>query len=156
MRILTSTLAALLAAAPLAGCASDPVQPSPSDGGQEAKAAAGSDARNAQLYRAHAGEPVDGFVGRVNNWTVLDEESLVVWTGVNRGYLLELVGPCIELPWAQRITFTNDGFTRIGVFDDVIVLGRQPQTMPCPIREIRPVDGKAVKAAQRQEREGAG
>jgi hypothetical protein len=106
------------------------------------------------LYRAHAGAPIDGFIGRINNWTVLDEHSLVVWTGVNRGYLLELVGPCIELPWAQRITFSNDGSSRVGVFDDVIVLGRQPQTMPCPIREIRPVDGKAVKQAQRQARAG--
>lgn len=161
MKTLVCTIAVLLAASSLTACATGaeqagsqqprtyPVAPNQPD----------ADTRRAQLYRAHAGEPIDSFIGNVNDWTSLDEHSLVVWTGPNRGYLLEVMGPCIELPWAQRITFSRSGISGLKVYDDVIVLGRQPQTMPCTIREIRPIDAKAVKQAEkagREARRGAG
>jgi hypothetical protein len=165
MRSLRSVLAALLATSSLAACATDPglaaagqsapSQSAPSQAAayQSAPNPAGdntrlSDAQRAQLYRDHAGAPIDGFVGRVNDWTSLDEHSLAVWTGPNRGYLLEVMGPCIELPWAQQITFSKGAYSGVKVYDDVIVLGRPTRTMPCTIREIRPIDAKAVKRAR--------
>jgi hypothetical protein len=161
MKILTLTVAMLLAATSLVACATGPGQ-------TEAPAARDypvapnqpdADTRRAQMYRDHSGKPIDAFLGTINDWTSLDEHSLVVWTGPNRGYLLEVMGPCVELPWAQRITFSNGGYGRLSVFDDVIVLGRQPMSLKCTIREIRPVDAKAVKQAEKAERDarkGAG
>lgn len=155
MKILESLIAVLLAATSLTACATAPDQ----DGAPAARDypvapnQPDADTRRAQLYREHSGEPVDGFLGTINDWTSLDEHSLVVWTGPNRGYLLEVMGPCVELPWAQRITFSNGGYGRLNVFDKVIVLGRQPMTQQCTIREIRPVDAKAVKQAERAARE---
>jgi hypothetical protein len=40
-------------------------------------------------------------------------------------------------------------------FDKVIVLDRDAMTMPCPIREIRPVDIKAIRHAEQDRREMA-
>jgi hypothetical protein len=147
MKLLVFSATALLAVSALAACATDPNRP-PS-----------ADTQRANLYRAHAGEPINSFIGRVNDWTSLDETALVVWTGPKRGYLLEVLGPCIELPWAQRITFSRSSVSGVKVYDDVIVLGRQPQTMPCTIREIRPIDVEGFKRAEKAEREarqGAG
>ena len=161
MKILTSAVAALLAATSMAACATGPGQAGAPTARDYPVAANQPDAdtRRAQLYRDHAGDPIDAFLGTINDWTSLDEHSLVVWTGPNRGYLLEVMGPCLELPWAQRITFSNGGYGRLSVFDDVIVLGREPQSQKCTIRVIRPIDAKAVKQAERAEREarkGAG
>jgi hypothetical protein len=142
MRPLHLGWAALAAWSMLAGCAT-----TGPTGSEDA------DSRRATLYRAHAGEPVDGFFGPVSDWTSLDDQSLAVWVGPNRGYLLEVLGPCQELPWAQRITFDTGFASRISRFDSVIVLGRGPQTMPCKIHDIRPLDAKALKQAQQVTRD---
>lgn len=145
-------LAAALAAsalATLAGCASSPSQA----GGDSASTYMDSDDRRAALYRAHAGEPINGFLGGIHSWTALNEHSLVVWTGSQTGYLLEIAGPCSELPWAQAITLSNGRFSRVDLFDEVRVLGRGGvHTIPCPITKIRPLDTKALREAEKAER----
>ena len=138
MKTLPLLVAVAATLASLTGCASDP------------STYVDRDKERAELYRAHAGAPVDGFLGRINSWTSLDEHSLVVWTGANKGYLLEVMGPCQELPWAHEITLSNGQFSRVTRFDKVMVRGRGVDTMPCPIREIRPIDSKAVREAQKQ------
>ena len=71
--------------------------------------------------------------------------------GPNRGYLLEVLGPCQELPWAHEITFdTGISRSRISRYDEVIVLGRGSMAMPCKIHDIRPLDAKALKQALKQ------
>jgi len=79
--VLTMALATALAAA-LGGCASAGTQL--------------SDEATLGLYRAHAGEPVGSFryFGRLNGWTPLGDETLVVWTRPKEAYLLELFGSC--------------------------------------------------------------
>lgn len=112
------------------------------------------DTQRAALYRAHAGESIDGFFGPVSEWTSLDDQSLAVWVGPNRGYLLEVLGPCQELPWAHEITFdTGISGSRISRYDHVIVLGRGSMAMPCAIHDIRPLDAKALKQARKQARD---
>ena len=138
LRFVLAACVALLAAA---GCASTNTT------------GVGIDAQRAALYRAHAGEPIDGFLGRINSWTSLDDTALVVWTGANRGYLLEVMGPCQELPWAHTITLSNGQFDRVSRFDELRVIGRGVAAIPCQIREIRPIDVKAVKEARKQARE---
>ncbi|RPE77104.1 DUF6491 family protein [Vulcaniibacterium tengchongense] len=123
-----------------AGCASDPKL---------------RDADRLELYRANAGAPVGNFqyFGRLDGWTPLGDSALAVWTKPNQAYLLELNGPCQDLDFANAITVTNQ-FGRVhSRFDKVIVLGRGVDRMPCFIREIRPIDVKALKQAEKDKRE---
>jgi hypothetical protein len=102
------------------------------------------------LYRAHAGAPVGSFhyFGRLNGWTPLGDSALVVWTRPKQAYLLDLNGRCPDLDFAQAITITNQFGTVYAHFDKVIPLARGA-TIPCHIREIRPLDVAAIRDAER-------
>jgi hypothetical protein len=113
-----------------------------------------SDADKLQLYRAHAGAPVPNFqyYGRLDGWTPLGETALAVWTKPSEVYLLELKGTCQDLDFAQAITVTNQFGRVYQNFDKVIVLGQGANQIPCWIKEIRPVDAKALKQAESEKR----
>ncbi len=111
------------------------------------------DAEKLELFRAHAGEPVSSFwySGRINGWTPLGDSALVVWTRPSQAFLLELFGPCQDLQWSPFISFTSTGNRVNARFDSVIVRTRSPVPgPPCRIREIRPLDVKAIRAAEKQ------
>lgn len=131
--------AAMLA---LAACASTPKQ---------------TDAERLELYRTHAGEPVNDFryFGSLNGWTPLGEQALAVWTRPNEAFLLELTSPCMDLDFAPAISITNMMGSVSARFDDVIVRGggNRAGRIPCRIERIRPLDVKALKQAQRDLRE---
>lgn len=115
------------------------------------------DADRFALYRQHAGEPVSGFryFGSINGWTPLGDAALAVWTRPNQAYLLTLSGGCPELDFAHAITLTHQFHTVSARFDRVIPLGHGPRVaIPCHIREIRPLDVAAIRAAQREMRTG--
>ena len=137
-----STLFSLALAAALGGCASAYPQ---------------GDDPKLDLYRAHAGEPVDRFnyYGRLNGWTPLGDEALAVWTRPNEAYLLELFGPCRDLPFAPAISLSNHMSRVSARFDSVTPLGGAvgPSNIPCRIETIRPLQVKALKQAQRELRE---
>lgn len=118
-----------------------------------------SDSEKLALYREHAGEPVKRFhyFGNINGWTPLGNKALVVWTRPSEAYLLDLSGPCQDLDYAPAITITNRMGDVSARFDDVIVRGggTAPIRIPCKIWEIREVDVKAVKQAERDLREAA-
>jgi hypothetical protein len=132
---------ALLAAVGLSACAS-----SSALRGQE----------RLEIYRAHAGEPVDSihYFGRYNGWTPLTDTSFALWTRPSKAYLIEVYGPCSNLDYAERLSFRdNDGFLSAR-FDDVYAhggLGIHP--IPCRIKEIRPLDMKAVRSAEKAARD---
>ena len=109
------------------------------------------------LYRAHAGEPVASFnyFGSLNGWTPLGDETLVVWTRPSEAYLLELFGPCRDLAFAPAISLSNHMNRVSARFDSVSPLGGAvgPINIPCRIETIRPLQVKALKAAQRELRE---
>ena len=104
------------------------------------------------LHRGHAGAPVNHFnyFGSINGWTPLGDSALTVWTRPNQAYLLELAGPCPELDFAPAISISNQMGRVSARFDKVTVQGRSHSPVfPCHIREIRPLDVKALKQAER-------
>jgi hypothetical protein len=112
-----------------------------------------SDAEQLAMYRAHAGEPVKDFhyLGSLNGWTSLDDRALAVWASPSRAYLLQLMGPCNGLDFASAISITSQMGTVSARFDQVIVRDNTSAIqVPCRIQEIRPLDVKGLRQAQRE------
>ena len=109
------------------------------------------------LYRAKALEPVKGFhyFGTLSGWTPLGEEAVAVWTRPSEAYLLEVDGPCRDLDYAQAISLTQRSGMVYARFDKVIprLGGSNPPVLPCQIREILPLDVKALRAAEKAARD---
>lgn len=120
-----------------------------------------SDNEKLALYRSHALPPVESFryLSRIDGWTPLGDSAIAVWTRPNEAYLLEIDGPCPDLDFAHVIGLTSQMGTVHSRFDKVIPRttgGIQP--VPCFIRQIRPLDVKAIKSAEkdiRRQREEA-
>lgn len=116
-----------------------------------------TDAQRLEIYQANAGEPVDSFrfFGRLSGWAPVGDSALAVWTRPNEAYLLDLAGPCQDLDFAPAISLTNFAGQVSARFDEVIVRGGGSGIgrIPCRILEIRPLDVKAVDAAQDELRE---
>ncbi|TKS53625.1 hypothetical protein E4582_01775 [Luteimonas yindakuii] len=114
------------------------------------------DAQKLELYRSHAGEPVSSFnfFGRLNGWTPLGDSALAVWTRPSEAFLLQLTGRCPDLDFAPAISLTSTQNRVHARFDKVIPLDRNPHSIPCHIAEIRPLDTRALRTAERELREG--
>ena len=117
---------ALTAAALLAGCASGPKLD----------------------YTDYAGEPVKSFyMSNFDGWNIVSKDQLVVWSGMNKAYLLKVTGYCPDLQYANAIAVTSTANT-VDRFEKVIV-GRDR----CFINEIRPLDTKQMKEDRKLLRE---
>ena len=119
-----------------------------------------SDNDKLALYRAHAMAPVGSFryLNRIDGWTPLGDTALAIWTRPNEAYLLEVDGPCNDLDFAQAIGLTSQMGIVYSRFDKVIPRAGGTRPIPCQIREIRPLDVKAIKSAEqdiRRQREEA-
>jgi len=106
-----------------------------------------SDKVTLQRYNDYAGAPVESFsyLGRFDSWRALGRDKLVVWTGMNSAYLLTVQTPCPDLQFAQHIGLTSTAGSVSSGFDSVQV-GRHER---CRITEIRPVNYKDLRAAER-------
>jgi hypothetical protein len=92
-------------------------------------------------YVDYAGEPVEGFTAmRIQGWTPVAREKLLVWTGINEAWLVRVWDGCEDLLFANLISVTRTG-SRVSRFDTVRVGNDR-----CPITEIRPVDIRHMKA----------
>jgi hypothetical protein len=101
-----------------------------------------------QFVTEFAGEPRSSIsFMRSHDFEPLGEHTLLLYESINRAYLLEIEDFCPELTSALAIGVNNKTSTLNAKFDSVIVRGRS-----CRILEIRPVDVKAMKAAQKQRR----
>lgn len=101
-------------------------------------------------YTDYAGEPVKSFYMSGNDfdgWNAVSKDQLVVWTSMNKAYLLRVNGYCPDLPYAQAIAITSTA-NKVDKFEKVIV-GRDR----CFISEIRPIDTKQLKADRKLLRE---
>jgi hypothetical protein len=99
-------------------------------------------------YTEYAGEPVKSFyMGNYDGWSAVSKDQLVVWSGVNKAYLLTVTGYCPDLEFASRIAVTSTGNT-VDKFEKVLV-GRDS----CLIKEIRPIDTKQMKEDRKLLRE---
>lgn len=102
-----------------------------------------------ERYLDYAGEPVDHFRygGRLSNWRPLSRDRVVVWTGVNDAYLLSVGGHCPDIEFAHTIAIAQHG-SHVSRGDSL----RLPDGQRCLITEIRPVDYKSLKQAEREAR----
>ena len=80
----------------------------------------------------------------------LGRHTLLLYESMNRAYLVEIEDFCPDLPTAMAIGVDNKTSSLSAKFDALRIGGRS-----CRILEIRPVDVKAMKAAQKAEREAA-
>lgn len=128
MKTSPAFVGALAAAAALAGCAS---------------------MKKSQLdYREYAGEPVKSFyMNNFDGWAPVSKDEVVVWSGINKAYMLKVAGYCPDLQFANAIGVTSTANT-VDKFEKVIV-GHDR----CFIQEIRPVDVKQMKADRKLMRE---
>ena len=104
------------------------------------------EAAKLELYRQFAGEPVRDFhFWRLDRWDVLGTHDIAVWTNTTDAYLVHVAKPCFGLDFASTIALTSTQQRVYARFDSVLF-----EQQRCRIAEIRPVDGKAYKAAQRE------
>ena len=133
-----AAIVGIVVAAGLAACASGPPRVS-------------SD-QTLERYQSYAAEPVDQFTfTRIDSWESLDDSHIVLRTGPNDAYLLTVYATCRDLRFAHTIGIVSAMGHTLSRFDKVKV-GRDT----CPIREIRPLDVRQMKAdaeALRQYRE---
>src|SRR6187431_781224 len=99
-------------------------------------------------YTEYAGEPVKSFyMSNFDGWSAVSKDQLVVWSGLNKAYLLTVTGYCPDLQFANAIAVTSTANT-VDKFEKVIV-GRDR----CFINEIRPLDTKQMKEDRKLLRE---
>jgi hypothetical protein len=99
-------------------------------------------------YTEYAGEPVKSFyMNDFDGWTAVSKDQIVVWSGINKAYLIKVTGYCPDLQFANAIAVTSTANT-VDKFEKVIV-GRDR----CFINEIRPIDTKQMKADRKLLRE---
>ncbi len=91
-------------------------------------------------YREYAGEPIKSFyMNDFDGWSPVSKDQLVVWSGINKAYLLRVTGYCPDLQYANAVAVTSTANT-VDKFEKVIV-GRDR----CFISEIRPIDTQRMK-----------
>ena len=106
-----------------------------------------SDAERLDIYKAHAGEPVSKIRNfSLIDWQLVDDEHVVLRTKPNESWLLTVAGPCLDMGGASpSLGISSSGAYIMSKFDRILV---KDSGIDCMIQEIRPVDVKAVRAAQ--------
>ena len=63
--------------------------------------------------------------GGIRDWRAVDNDTLYVQDRRRNWYRAELLGPCLDLPWAHAIGFETRGVDRFDRFSDVRVRGQR-------------------------------
>jgi len=93
-------------------------------------------------YEAVAGEPVDGFhFFTLQRFELLGPQTIAVWTRVNKVFLIDVQRPCPGLEFAGGIGLSSSQ-NRVSTRFDAVQFDRER----CQIKQIRPVDSRALKA----------
>ena len=104
-----------------------------------------------ELVTRYASEPKSSVpFARSYDFEPLGQHTVLLYESMNRAYLVEIEDFCPDLPTAMAIGVDNKTSTLSAKFDAVRIGGRS-----CRILEIRPVDVKAMKAAQKSGRDPA-
>ena len=114
-----------------------------------------SDTDRLALYDAHAGAPVKQIrFYNAMGWDRIDDQHVVLQMRPNESWLLRLSGPCLQ--WSNGSPFLGlssfSGMT-LSTFDKVVAPGSNQ--LSCLIQEIRPLDVKALRAAEKALRDKA-
>lgn len=112
------------------------------------------DADRLALYRANAGEPVDSiqYFGSYNGWTPLGGGTMALWTRPSQAWLVEVYEPCSDLDYAHTIGIRSIGGRLSARFDRIHVSNNGLIPLECTIKEIRPLDVKAIRVAEKDAR----
>lgn len=131
---------ALAGAAMLAACAS-PVAPAASGAGEPATAAA--PANSQRCFRPD----------QVNGWRAGEKDTVYVRTGVRRVFRMQLLGPCPDVNWSERIGIEATGSPWICSGLDATVISPSPiGPRRCPVKvitELTPEEAASLPARYR-------
>lgn len=97
-------------------------------------------------FEQYAGKPVAQIrYFQLLNYETLSDDTIAVWKGVNKVFLIKVLPPCQGLQFANAMHLTNS-MTHVFTqkFDHVIFADQR-----CAIAWIKPVDYKAMRAAKR-------
>ena len=102
------------------------------------------------MYEEYAGAPVDRIrtFNGIDRWQSLSPSKLVVWTTVNRAWLLTLSAPCSGIEFQHTINISSTNSTVYRRFDKV-----EFEHQVCFIRQIHPIDYKTLKRERREKSE---
>lgn len=105
-------------------------------------------------YTSYAGAPVADFqtFGHFDSWSAVDDRHVLIQTGPRDAYLVKVIPPCINLPFANRIAFTSRFPNTVQSGFDSIRVGRES----CRIIEIRPVNYRQMRADAKAEKDARG
>ncbi|HEY1632089.1 MAG TPA: DUF6491 family protein [Rhizomicrobium sp.] len=87
--------------------------------------------------------------GRIYNWTVLDNKTLVVEDLSHNKFRMALMGDCQGLSFKERIGFKSMGATALSCMtpgDDVIIRNFGTGGQRCPIAKIVPYTAELQKS----------
>lgn len=103
-----------------------------------------------QRYMAYAGAPVSSFsaLGRIDGWRPLTRDTLIVWTGLNDAYLLNVEPSCMGLGFAMRIGITTSVGSSVQSGFDYVRFRDGYRRERCRILEIRPIDYRRMRQEQ--------
>ena len=106
-----------------------------------------SDTDRLALYEAHAGEPVKQIRNHnAMGWDRIDDQHVVLSMRPTESWLLRVSGPCLDWGSASPVLrLSSSGAYVMAKFDRILTDG---SPVSCRIEEIRPVDVKAMRAAQ--------
>ena len=106
-----------------------------------------SDTDRLALYDAHAGAPVKQIrFYNAMGWDRIDDEHVLLSMRPNDTWLLRVSGPCLDWGSASpTLRLSSTGPYVMAKFDRILTEG---SPISCRIEEIRPVDVKAMRAAQ--------
>lgn len=85
----------------------------------------------------------------VNSFSAVDDERVNLRVGVKDYYQLELIGPCPDIDWAQRIAIQSRGGSSICVGSDAVLIAPShvgPQR--CHVRTVRKLTPEEVEALE--------
>jgi Family of unknown function (DUF6491) len=109
-----------------------------------ATAAAASPTPTLETFLQYAGPPIDSFtyLGHYDGFRTLGGRDVVIWTTINDAYLIRVMNPCTNLPFANAVKLTSSVKTVTRSVDAVLV-----EHDRCRIESIRHVDYLAMKKA---------
>ena len=105
-----------------------------------------SDNDRLAMYQAHAGAPVKQIRNHDPiSWDRIDDQHVLLATRPNESWLLTVSGPCLDWGSSSPVMVLSSTGPYVTKFDRISIPG---SPMSCQIQEMRPVDVKAVRAAE--------
>jgi hypothetical protein len=113
-----------------------------------------SDADRLAIYEANAGEPVKQIrYYNAMGWDRIDDQHVLLNMRPSETWLLKVSGPCLDWGSASPVLrLSSSGPYVMAKLDRILTVG---SPVSCRIEEIRPVDIKAVRAAEDARRDQA-